>query len=330
MYWTRAVDGYGGGNRKAGELAEYELRHNELKTYVDKGYPNRHCRWREVEPGLYQVELWLENNVKSRGVLGKAITKLVARWQMRKVNVRNSEQLMPHGRAECWNWNGTLRSVFEHDSVKMSKDQYGSVRPRKLYHVEYNNEGKLIKFFDARLNFNRPREAEFSWTGDTRKVTKWRGKFHSKETDYNGEMTVTRNTNGKPLDDKGDYRIQVYTPAGWLRSEENHVAGVKHGFVRIFNKGGRVISEEYWVRGTAVPEWIYLDAKSVTPEEIQAEDDEKLREIMLELQGTELYQIRSMARGMRAVARCRLAAEDAELSSELLSVRRPTLVEAKK
>ena len=116
-----------------------------------------------------------------------------------------------------------------------------------------------------------------------------------------------------------------YNPDGSLLFEMPHRAGKQHGFERTFNKFGRVIEEQYFVRGVEVPDWVYLDPKEITPEEIQDEDNEELRAIMMELQGPELYQIRSMARGMKAVTRARLVKESAPVGDEVLSVKRPTL-----
>lgn len=325
--WKLAANNY---QQTPGEMRAYELMRTELQLGVSKGYPIRITRWRELEKNIFEVEVWFMNDVKTRGVLGKAISKLMARYQLRRKKTKDGTVMLNHGVHESWFWNGKPRQRYEYDSKRIEKDSYGTERELVLYHHRFDEQSRLVEYFNARIDINRPRIAKFNWGGGLRRVIEWRGKFHSKDAEYDGTLTVKRNVNGKPLDDSADILIRTYTKEGWLQSEETHVAKQPHGFKRIFNKFGRIVNEEYWVRGTQVPEWVYLDPKSVTPEEIQAEPDEELREIMLELQGTELYQTRIMARGMRAIARTRLACEDAEMSAELLSVRRPTLVEAKK
>jgi antitoxin component YwqK of YwqJK toxin-antitoxin module len=311
---------YGGG--KNGEPSVYDLRVNEMRTYTKKGYPAQRVRYRELAKNLFEVEVWLENMVKGKGVLGRAVSKLVARYSLRRTNVVGAKQYLRVGKAEVWYFNGQRKAVYEN---KVKVDKVDSTT-ETIYSAEFNESGKLIEFEDCRRGDGTKRLVKFQYdvASNTKRVTEWRGKFHSKSTSYDGSVTVRRNDNGLPFRDDGDYTTRTYTD-GIMITEESYVAGKQDGFSRTFNKFGRVIQETYWRRGVEVPDWMYLDPKGILPEEIQGESNEELRAIMLELQGTEVYQVRAMARGMRAVSRALISEADSQMSD--VTLMRPRLTE---
>lgn len=306
-----------------GEPCAYQLQVNGMCRYPRVGYPTQRMRYMTVKPGLYLVELWLENSVKGKGVLGKAVTKLVSRYYRRRIVVNDEDGTKSVvyktvGEYSAWGFDGRLA----HTGIR---DDDG--REELLYYVEYDTAGKLTSWLDKRNG--RDLEVKFTYDEGRRVTQLWRGRFAEKTSLGYGRRddgyTVRRDDAGRPLT-CDDYVTRTYSADGTLKQEEAYIAGCKHGFVRTYNKFGRVIAEQYWVRDVEVPDWVYLDPKGVTPEEIQDEEDDKLRAIMLELQGPELYQVRTMARAMKAVSRATLEMSDADVVSGL-AVKRTKLEE---
>ena len=306
---------------KADEPSNYALQSNGFCRFPRKGYPNRRLRYMKVKPNLYLVEYWLENCVKGKGVLGKAVSKLVGRYYRRRIvtnddDGRKTAMYKTVGEGTAWTFEGKVRHVGIYDD---------DGREEQLYYVEYDDAGRLVHWLDKRNG--RDLEVKFTFDGGARITQMWRGRFHEKTKLGYGRKddgyAVRRNDAGRPLT-CDDYVTRTYSAYGVLLDEEPRIAGCKHGFVRTYNKFGRVIEEQYWVRDVLVPDWVYLDPKGVTPEEIQDEEDEKLRAVMLELQGPELYQVRTMARAMRAVTRVALEGLQCD-TPEQLSVKRNPL-----
>ena len=149
-------------------ITEYDLRAYELQVYAKRGYPNSRMRYRLLEKNLVLVELWLENLVKSKGVLGRAVSKLTARYHMRRVKVNDAMAWQKTGRAETWYWNGKPKEVFE-----FKTNAEGEVKA--VYHVEYDEYGRLTELEDSarydgtarivKLSTNRPPAARESVSG---------------------------------------------------------------------------------------------------------------------------------------------------------------------
>lgn len=302
---------------------DYDLQAYELRTYPPRGSARPQMRYRELKKNLLMVELWLEYQVKNKGILGRSRSVLVARYHMRRVKLDGSRPYQKIGKAEVWHFNGKRKSIHE---FVPNKDGGTS----EVYSAQFNEDGLLTSFEDKTRGENNARIAKYARSKDgTRTLQHWRGRYYEKsfESNYNGQggTVIRRNDGGAPLDDNGDYASRIYREDGALRDEEHYVAGKKHGFERAFNKFGRVISEKYWHHGVEVPDWVYLDPVAVTPEEITGEEDSALRDVMLELQGKETFQIRMMARSMKAVVRTRITDVGEEMSAA--PIVRPKLTE---
>lgn len=296
----------------------YSLGIYTIETGMRSGNAGRVIRWRwqDKKNNLIDVEVWRINNVKRRGVLGIAISKRLARYTMLKVK----DTYYLHGKAESWYWNGQRRQVLEYNAKDLIKDEFDSTSPRALYMTKFLENGKLQHYFDAKkYGTDKPREARFDYQAGKQVLVLWRGKYCIREFNcsFSGDKKITRAANGGALDDCTDSIRRTYNKDGSLIEEQGLRNNRLHGFSREFSKSGRVLDEKLFIRGFNVPHWVYLDPDNITPEEIQSEEDEDLRAIMLELQGAERYRLRVMARGPIAVARTRPPKESTEITERI-------------
>jgi hypothetical protein len=300
------------------EPSRYNLRMYDLVGYPSKGSVNEHIRYRELVPDLFQVQVWLEYLVKGKGILGRARSVMVSEYHVKRVQKEDTVRYEKVGDARIF----FFETCTPRHTYKFRLDANDQVVTE--YHVELDMMGRLIEYEDRTRGEDNTRIVEYKYNDGVRTLVRWRGRYQRKVLYYDGTKTIiTRNKEGKPLLDNGDYAQRTYVD-GILTEEEHYMAGLKHGFERCYNKFGRMIGEKYWHKGIEVPEWIYLDPKGVSAEEIEAEESDELRAVMIELQGTELFQVRMMARGMRAV-RSRMS-ESSEVQQETIVVKRGSLV----
>lgn len=310
-----------------GKPSEWDLSPSAVNVWVKRGSVRNQIRYRLLGKDHFQVERWFEYTVKSKkGVLGKPRSVRVALYHMRRAKKNNTWYYFLSGDAELWYFDGTRRAIRKYAPDK-AEDYVGS---KTTYSAEFNESGKLLSLEDTTRGNNNPRIVRISRGDGVPTITHWRGRYHEKilgngYTD-SWAVSISRNDNGAPLDNNGDWATRTYDKNGAMLSEEHCVAGAKHGFERDFNKFGRVIRESYWHKGVQIPEWVYLDPASVTPDEITSETDDGIREAMIELQGKEAFQIRMMARGPRAIVRARITEAEAEEMSAA-KVSRPKLTE---
>ena len=302
------------------EPSPYEANSYDSFSYPKRGTGCGRIRYRWLNETTIEVEAWVTycpgKNI--RGVGGRAMSKLTGRYQMVLARKDDELEFFKHGPAMKWYYNGNRSVVAEY------------CMNEKVKCAEFNNEGRLISWTDIRKGEANKHYAEFEYddTGK-RTTTGWRGRFVEKRAACElswrqRDRIVRRNDAGLPLTDDGDYTTRTYDAAGVvLKTEQTFVAGKEHGFFRRFNKYGRVIEEQYFYKGKVVPDWMYLDPQQVTPEEIQDEPEEVIREFMLDAQG-EIYQARIMARSLRA-RQVRVSDATVPRSTELFSVRRPAM-----
>lgn len=299
-----------------------DLRFTDMVNWPGSRYEVQ-VRYRFIDKSkrLADVEVWSTYAPKKAGIGGKPRSQLLARFKVRGIT-GDSRMLYWYkdGRAESWYMSGKRRGEFEYIATgkgdKASSDRVFGV-------TYYEENGRIEEYLDHRGDTKR--EARFGYVDGKRKTVLWRNKRIGRQETYSSGMKVLKAIGPEPLDEAtGDYTVSTYAESGWLKEEIPMVAGKPHGFSRTYNKFGRVIAEDYHINGTYVPDWVYLDPKGVTAEEIQGEENEKLRDIMVQLQGAELYQVRAMARSPKAVSRARILETDVVVGE--VNVERTVLV----
>lgn len=272
-------------------------------------------RWRRLNKTNIEFEVWVSYQPKSgKGRGGRAVSVRTGRCVISYMDLNNKKVFVRHGKLERWWFNGKRRTV--------SKMSAGTA----VMNAEFDTYGRLFNFTDSGRADGIERHIIYRFDKEIRTVEEWRGRFSHKYRGtgypYEGQYCIKRNENGLPLKEDGDYMLREYFGDGKLNSEQPFVAGKEHGFFRRYNKFGRVIFESYYYKGVEIPDWVYLDPKQVTVEEVESEENDTIREFMLKEQG-ELFQIRMMARGMKAVMRARLT-EEPTLPEDSGAIKRAT------